>query len=107
MLFGPQKADEGHPNIKQEGSQAPDENQAQNNKLPSLEEVLRPCECGCHQSGDLVALCRGSAPFPCSGVHVFIRAKNPLVGSSTSDNPQLINIDVRGWVHDLGGFKRR
>ena len=28
---------------------------------------------GCHQSGDLVALCRGSAPFPGSGVHVFVQ----------------------------------
>ena len=31
---------------------------------------------GCHQSGDLVALCRGSTAFPSSGVHVSIRAKN-------------------------------
>ena len=42
VLFGPQKADQGHPNktVKQEGSQAPDANQAQNNELPSPEEVL-------------------------------------------------------------------
>ena len=42
MLFGPQKADQGHPNktVKQEGSQAPDANQAQNNEFPSWEEVL-------------------------------------------------------------------
>ena len=180
MLFGPQKADQGHPNktVKQEGSQAPCVNQAQNNELPSPEEVLvtlrvqvdscRPadlsalitillggtpaicsnralwiqavqdhfddvplfvscrkllqlvCETaphvgydvylvnsdGSHSSRDLVALCRGSAPFPSSGVHVFIRAKNALVSSSTSDDPQLANIDCTGLGgHDLGGFK--
>ena len=61
---------------------------------------------GCHQSEDLVALCRGSAPFPASGVHVFIRAKNALVGSSTTDDLQLVNIDRTGLGgHDLGGFK--
>ena len=61
---------------------------------------------GSHQSRDLVALCRGSAPFPSSGVHVFIRAKNALVSSSTSDDPQLVNIDCTGLGgHDLGGFK--
>ena len=43
---------------------------------------------GSCQSRDLVALCRGSAPFP-SGVHVLIRAQNALVSSSTSDGPQL------------------
>ena len=180
MLFGPQKADQGHSNktVKQEGSQAPDANQAQNNELPSPEEVLvtlrvqvdscRPadlsalttillggtpaicsnrvlwiqavkdhfddvplfvscrkllqlvCETaphvgynvylvdpdGCHQSGDLVALCCGSTPFPSGGVHVFIRAKNALVSSSSSDDPQLVNIDCTGLGgHDLGGFK--
>ena len=141
VLFGPQKADQGHPNktVKQEGSQAPDANQAQNNELPSPEEVLvtlrvqvdscRPadlsalptillggtpaicsnrllwiqavkdhfddvplfvscrkllqlvCETapqvgydvslvdpdGCHQSGDLVAFCRGSTPLRSGG----------------------------------------
>ena len=57
VLFGPQKADQGHPNktVKQQGSQAPDANQAQNNELPSPEEVLvtlraqvdscRPADC--------------------------------------------------------------
>ena len=180
VLFGPQKADQDHQNkkVKQEGSQAPDANQAQNNELPSPEEVLvtlrvrvdscRPadlsalttillggtpaicrnrllwiqavkdhfddvslfvscckllqlvCETapqvgydvylvdpgGCHQSGDLVALCRGSTPFPSSGVHVSIRAKNVLVSHSTSDDPQLVNIDCTGLGgHDLGGFK--
>ena len=61
---------------------------------------------GSHQSRDLVALCRGSAPFPSSGVHVFIRAKNALVSSSTSDDPQLVNIDCTGLGgHDLAGFK--
>ena len=44
---------------------------------------------GSCQSRDLVALCRGSAPFPSSGVHVLIRAQNALVSSSTSDGPQL------------------
>ena len=61
---------------------------------------------GSYQSRDLVALCRGSAPFPSSGVHVFIRAPNALVSSSTSDDPQLVNIDCTGLGgHDLGGFK--
>ena len=42
VLFGPQKADKDHQNkqVKQEGSQAPDANQAQDNELPSPEEVL-------------------------------------------------------------------
>ena len=180
VLFGPQKADQDHPNknVKQEGPQAPDANQAQDKELPSPEEVLvtlrvqvdscRPadltalttillggtpaicrnrllwiqavkdhfddvplfvscckllqlvCETapqvgydvylvdpgGCHQSGDLVALCRGSTPFPSSGVHVSIRAKNVLVSHSASDDPQLVNIDCTGLGgHDLGGFK--
>ena len=41
VLFGPQKADQSQPNktVKQEGSQAPDANPAQNNELPSAEEV--------------------------------------------------------------------
>ena len=61
---------------------------------------------GSYQSRDLVALCRGSAPFPSSGVHVLIRAPNALVSSSTSDDPQLVNIDCTGLGgHDLGGFK--
>ena len=176
MLFGPQKADQGHTSktAKHEASQAPDEVQTQNNELPSPEEVLvtlrvqvdscRPadlstliqillggtpvscsnrqlwlqavqdylddvplcvpcrkllqlvCETasqvGCNvylvnpdgsdQSGDLVALCSGLAPFPSCGVHVLIRAQN----DSTSDDPQLVNIDCTGLGgHDLGGFK--
>ena len=61
---------------------------------------------GCHQLGDLVALCRGSTPFPSSGVHVSIRAKNVVASHSTSDDPQLVNIDCTGLGgHDLGGFK--
>ena len=42
VLFGPQKADQDHQNknVKQEGSQAPDANQAQDNELPQPEEVL-------------------------------------------------------------------
>ena len=180
VLFGPQKADQDHPDktVKQEGSQVPDANQAQDKELPSPEEVLvtlrvqvdscgpadlsalttillggSPAICrnrllwiqavkdhfddvpllvscrkllqlvcetppqvgydvylvdagGCHQSGDLVALCRGSTPFPSSGVHVSIRAKNALVSHSTSDDPELVNIDCTGLGgHDLGGFK--
>ena len=55
---------------------------------------------------DLGALCRGSTPFPHIGVHVSIRAKNVLGGHSTSDDPQLVNIDCTGLGgHDLGGFK--
>ena len=128
MLFGPQKADQGHPNktVKQEGSQAPDANQAQNN--PSPEEVLvtlrlqvdncRPADLSalitillggpaiCSNRALWVEVtnqetlwhCRGSAPFSSSGVHVFIRAKNALVSSSTSDDPQLVNIDCTGLV---------
>ena len=61
---------------------------------------------GCHQVGDLVALCRDSTLFPDSGVHVSIRAKNVLVSHSTPDDPQLVNIDCTGLGgHDLGGFK--
>ena len=61
---------------------------------------------GSYQSGDLVALCRGLAPFPSCGVHVLIRAQNALVSSSTSDDPQLVNIDCTGLGgHGLGGFK--
>ena len=61
---------------------------------------------GCHQSGDLVALCGGSTPFPSGGVHVLIKAKDALVSCSTSDDPQLVNIDCTGLGgHDLGGFK--
>ena len=180
MLFGPQKADQGHTSktAKHEGSQAPDVVQTQNNELPSPEEVLvtlrvqvdscrpadlsalikillggTPASCsnrelwmqaaqdyfddaplfvpcrkllqlvcqtapqvgcnvylvnpdGSYQSGDLVALCRGLAPFPSCGVHVLIRAQNALVSSSTSDDPQLVSIDCIGLGgHDLGGFK--
>ena len=47
VLFGPQKADQDHPNktVKQEGSQAPDANQAQDKELPSPEEVLVTLSC--------------------------------------------------------------
>ena len=61
---------------------------------------------GSHQSGDLVALCRGFVPFPGCGVHVHIRTQNALVSSSSLDDPQLVNIDCTGLGgHDLGGFK--
>ena len=165
MLFGPQKADQGHPNktVKQEGS--PEEvlvtlrvqvDSCRPADLSALITILlggTPAICsnralwiqavqdhfddvplfvscrkllqlvcetaphvgrevylvnpdGSHQSRDLVALCRGSAPFPTIGVHVFIRAKNALVSSSTADDPQLVNIDCTGLGgHDLGGFK--
>ena len=53
---------------------------------------------GSYQSRDLVALCRGSAPFPSSGVHVLIRARNALVITSSSDDPQLLTLIVLGWV---------
>ena len=45
-----------------------------------------------------MALCPGSTPFPSSGVHVSIRAKNALVSHSTFDCTGL-------GGHDLGGFK--
>ena len=169
VLFGPQKADQDHQNkkVNQEGSQAPDANQAQDNELPSPDEVLvtlrvqvdscRPadlsalttillggtpaicrnrllwiqavkdhfddvplfvscckllqlvCETapqvgydvylvdpgGCHQLGDLVALCCGSTPFPGSGVHVSIRAKMYWSLQMTHSWSTLI---ARGWV---------
>ena len=61
---------------------------------------------GSHQAGDLVALCRGSVPFPECGVHVHIRTPNAVVGSASLDDPQLVNIDCTGLGgHDLGGFK--
>ena len=61
---------------------------------------------GCHQVYDLVTLLRGSTPFPDSGVHVSIKAKNVLDGHTIPDDPQLVNIDCTGLGgHDLGGFK--
>ena len=48
-----------------------------------------------------MALCRGLAPFPTCEVHVLIRAQNGLVSRSTSDDPQLVNIDCTGE-----GFQR-
>ena len=57
---------------------------------------------GCHQSGDLVAFCRGSTPFPSGGVHVFIRAKNALVSSSTvgglgSEGDKTVLLGPKNW----------
>ena len=61
---------------------------------------------GSHHAGDLEALCRGSVPFPASGVHVHIRTTEAVVGSASCDDPQLVNIDCTGLGgHDLGGFK--
>ena len=61
---------------------------------------------GSHYAGDLEALCRGSVPFPGSGVHVHIRTAEAVVTCSSCDDPQLVNIDCTGLGgHDLGGFK--
>ena len=61
---------------------------------------------GSHYAGDLEALCRGSVPFPESGVHVHIRTAEAVVTCSSCDDPQLVNIDCTGLGgHDLGGFK--
>ena len=57
-------------------------------------------------AGDLEALCRGSVPFPESGVHVHIRTAEAVVHCASCDDPQLVNIDCTGLGgHDLGGFK--
>ena len=61
---------------------------------------------GSHYAGDLEALCRGSVPFPESGVHVHIRTAEAVVNCASCDDPQLVNIDCTGLGgHDLGGFK--
>ena len=61
---------------------------------------------GSHHAGDLEALCRGSVPFPESGVHVHIRTAEAVVHCASCDDPQLVNIDCTGLGgHDLGGFK--
>ena len=61
---------------------------------------------GSHHVGDLEALCRGSVPFPTSGVHVHIRPTDAVIGNASCDDPQLVNIDCTGLGgHDLGGFK--
>ena len=61
---------------------------------------------GSYCVGDLEALCRGSVPFPDSGVHVHIRPADAVVGSASGEDPQLVNIDCTGLGgHDLGGFK--
>ena len=178
VLFGPQTNDKDHQDkeVKPEESHVPDATQEENNKLPSLEEVLLilrvqvdscgpadltaltsillggtsatchhhllwiqavqdyfddvplivscrkllqlVCDTalqvgvttslvgadGSHQSGDLGALCSGSAPFPSGGVHVLVRAKNALTSCPSPDDPQLVNIDCTGLGgHDLGG----
>ena len=61
---------------------------------------------GSYHVGDLEALCRGSVPFPDSGVDVHIRPADAVVGSASGEDPQLVNIDCTGLGgHDLGGFK--
>ena len=61
---------------------------------------------GSHHAGDLEALCRGSVPFPDSGVHVHIRTTEALVDSASCDDPQQVNIDCTGLGgRDLGGCK--
>ena len=61
---------------------------------------------GSYHVGDLEALCRGSVPFPDSGVHVHIRPADAVVRSASGEDPQLVNIDCTGLGdHDLGGFK--
>ena len=180
MLFGPQKANQGHASkmAKHEESQTPGEVQTEDKALPAPEEVFvtlrlqvdscRPAELsalikillggtpvncrnrqlwlqavqdyfddvplavpcrqllqfvwetasqvgytvylvnpdGSHQAGDIMALCRGSIPFPGGGVHVRIRPQNAVVSCSSFDDPQLVNIDCTGLGgHDLGGFK--
>ena len=66
---------------------------------------LAPPE-GSSYGGDLDGLCRGSVPFPASGVHVHIRPANSVVGNASGEDPQLVNIDCTGLGgHDLGGFK--
>ena len=61
---------------------------------------------GSHHAGDLEALCRGSVPFPDSGVHVHIRTAEALVDSASCADPQQVNIDCTGLGgHDLGGCK--
>ena len=81
MLFGPQKADQGHPNkiVKHEGSQAPEVVQTQNNQLPSPEEVLvtlRVQVDSCRPA-DLSALSNillGGTPVICSNRALWIQA---------------------------------
>ena len=41
---------------------------------------------------DLDALCRGSVPFPDNGVHVHIKPADAVVGNTSCDDPQLVNI---------------
>ena len=61
---------------------------------------------GCNQEYDLVVLLQGATPFPESGLHVSLRARNVQEGRTTPVVPQLVNIDCTGLGgHDLGGFK--
>ena len=54
---------------------------------------------GSSHVGDLEALCRGSVPFPDSGVYVHIRPADAVVGSASGEDPQLVNIDYPGPTH--------
>ena len=81
VLFRPQKADQGHPNktVKQEGSQAPDANQTQNNKLPLLEEVLvtlrvQVDSCRPADLSALITISLGGTPAICSNRALWIQA---------------------------------
>ena len=81
VLFGPQKADQDHPNktVKQEGSQAPDANQAQNNELPSPEEVLvtlrvQVDSCRPADLSALITILLGGTPAICSNRALWIQA---------------------------------
>ena len=81
VLFGPQKTDQGHPSktVKQEGSQAPDANQAQNNELPSPEEVLvtlrvQVDSCRPADLSALTAILLGGTSAICSNRLLWIQA---------------------------------
>ena len=52
---------------------------------------------GNYHVGDLEAFCRGSVPFPSSGVQVQIRPADVAVRSASGEDPQLVNIDCTGW----------
>ena len=81
MLFGPQKADQGHASktAKHEGSQAPDEVQTQNKVLPSPEEVLvtlrlQVDSCRPAELSALIKILLGGTPVSCSNRQLWIQA---------------------------------
>ena len=51
---------------------------------------------GNYHVGDLEALCRGSVPFPNSGVH--IRPDDVVVGSASGLDPQLAGPKTHAWL---------